>query len=340
MTPRSAIEQARRGQLLPVYLVAGEERLLRDDVIAAVRAASLGTGVAAFNEDKFTAGEVDADRVVSAARTVPMMAPRRFVLVRSVERWDSGGEDGERASSALDRLTEYAKAPVDTTCLVLVATKLDGRRKLAVLAKKQGFLVECAALSAHELPGWIAEASKDKGHAIDRETAALLAELAGPELSYVADAIERLSLFVGPGKPIDGEAVAQCVARVRTADTWAVVGAVSRQRLGDALAALSEAYDPRDRGLMMLGALAWSVRRLARYKAATDAGVPHDEAARRAGAFGPQQGRELAERARGLRGKELERWVLVLAETDLALKGSRRPPEAILADMITRLCRR
>jgi hypothetical protein len=31
--------------------------------------------------------------------------------------------------------------------------------------------------------------------------------------------------------------------------------------------------------------------------------------------------------------------MLVLAETDLALKSSRRAPETILAEMLTRLCR-
>ena len=89
MTPAQAIEQARKGQLLPVYLVAGEERLLRDEVVRELRAASLAGGVAAFNEDKFTAGEVDVEDIVAAARTVPMMAPRRFVLIRGAERWDA-----------------------------------------------------------------------------------------------------------------------------------------------------------------------------------------------------------------------------------------------------------
>src|SRR6185312_11347454 len=122
--------------LLPVYIVAGEERLLRDEVIAELRAASLGGGVAAFNEDKFTAGEVDVDKVVAAARTVPMMAPRRFVLVRSAERWDTV-EGTEKTSSPIDRIAEYAAAPIDSTCLVVVGSKIDGRRKVVAAAKKQ-----------------------------------------------------------------------------------------------------------------------------------------------------------------------------------------------------------
>jgi DNA polymerase-3 subunit delta len=264
-----------------------------------------------------------------------MMAPRRFVLLRGAERWDTS--EGE--TSPFDRLAEYAAAAVDTACLVIVATKLDGRRKLSQIAKKQGFLVVCDALDARALPGWIADRFAAKGHEVDREVAELLAALAGPQLSSVDDAIERLSLYAGPGAPIDEVAVGACIARVRTADTWALVDAVGARDLGRALRTLADAYDPRDRGLPLLGALAWSIRQLARYQAATEAGASPDEAARRAGVFQPFRARELVTKARAVRSKEVERWMLVLAETDLALKSSRRTADAILEEMLTRLCR-
>jgi DNA polymerase-3 subunit delta len=347
-TPQEIAKQAKSGKLAPIYLFVGDERLLRDRAIDAVRAAALGSGVAAFNEDKFTAGESSVDRIVSAARTVPMMAPKRFVFVRSLERWDKAkaGDDDEQASdddastTPLDELFEYAKAPIDSTCVVLVATKLDGRRRLVALARKQGFLVECNPLDAQELVVWVESECEARGHDIDRETAALVAELVGPELSPIVDAVERLSLFVGEKKSIDDDAVRHCVARTSASDTWAVVAAVQRRDLAAALATLKEAYDPRDRGLPMLGAIAWSIRQLAKYKTALDDGASTGEASRRAAAFSPQRSRELGERARALKPRDLERWITVLAETDLALKGSKRAPDAVLEDMVTRLCRR
>ncbi len=270
MTPGEAVDQAKKGQLLPLYLVAGEERLLRDDVVGALREASLAGGIPAFNEDRFTAGEVDVEVVIAAARTVPMMARRRFVLVRGAERWDAK----EAETSPFDRLAEYASAPVDSTCLVITASKIDGRRKLALAARKQGFLVVCETLDDRALPRWIAERFAAKGHTIDRDVAELLAALAGPGLSPVDDAVERLSLYAGPGAPIDEEAIAACVARVRTDDTWALVDAVGARDLGRALRTLADAYDPRERGLPLLGALAWSIRQLARYQASIE-GEPH-----------------------------------------------------------------
>jgi DNA polymerase-3 subunit delta len=332
--PSEAIEQARAGRLLPFYIVVGDERLVRDEVVEELRRAALAGGVPAFNEDKFTAGEDGVEDVITAALTMPMMAKRRFVLVRGAERWDTA-----ESSSALERLARYAALPAESTCLVVVASKIDGRRKLVVAARKQGFLVACEPLDARALVGWIVERVLAKGNAIEREVAELIAALTGPELSSVADAVERLSLYAGPGKAIDETAIGECVARVRVADTWALVDAVRARDLGRAMRTLADAYDPRDRGLMLLGALAWSVRQLGRYQAEVASGAAPELAAKRAGVSLPHRARELGAKARTVPAKEVERWLLVLAETDVALKSSRRPPESILEDMLTRLCK-
>jgi DNA polymerase-3 subunit delta len=331
----AALARAKRGEVLPVYVISGTERFLRDELVQTLRQAALAGGLAELNEDKFTAGEGSVDRVLSAARTVPMMAKRRFVLVRNADRWDN--VEGDEAP--LDQIAEYAKKPADTTCLVVVADKLDKRRRLSALARKEGFFIECEPLPARELPEFVVKQAQARGHTIDVDAASLLAELAGPELGPAVDAVERLSLYVGPNAAIDEDAVAECVARIRTADTWQLVDAVGRRDLGTSLRLLADVYDPRDRGLPVLGALAWSVRQLARVQAAMDAGASPDEAARKAGIM-PFRIRETVARAKQLRSAETQRWLMILAETDVALKGSKRPSNAILEDMITRLCRR
>lgn len=344
MTPDEAIARAARGDLLPVWLLVGEERLLRDQALDAVVKAALAGGVPDFNLDKFTAGETDVEKVLAATRTVPMMAKKRVVVVRGVERWDASAAeaatDDGKALPPLDRLAEYAKAPVDSTCVVLVAQKLDGRRKLVTLAKKQGFVVDCATVDAKRLPGWIRARAEAKGHAIEGEVAELIAEIAGPDLSTLDDVLERLSLYVGAGQPITEDAVSVCVTRVRLADTWKLVDAAATKDLGAVLRLFADVYDPRDRGLPLVGALAWSLRQLLKLQSALAQGASLDEAAKRAGIYPTFRAREHERKLKAFRPRELERWLLVLAETDLALKSSRRPADAILEEMFTRLCRR
>lgn len=346
MTPDEAIKRAERGDLLPVWLLVGEERLLRDQALAALTKAALAGGLAELNLDKFTAGETPVDKVLAATRTVPMMANKRVIVVRGLERWDSGaaeatdGADDGKALPPLDLLAEYAKAPVDTTCLVLVAQKLDGRRKLVTLAKKAGFIVDCAPVDGRQLPSWIKARAKSKGHEIDQDVCELIAEIAGPDLSYLDDVLERLSLYVGPDNPITEDAVAACVTRVKLADTWKLVDAASTKDLGKVLALFADVYDPRDRGLPLVGAIAWSLRQLLKLDAALREGASIDEAARRAGIYPAFRAREHAKKLKAFRPRELERWLAIVQETDVALKSSRRSPDAILEEMFTRLCRR
>jgi DNA polymerase III subunit delta len=350
MTPDDAIGRAERGDLLPVWLLAGEERLLRDQALAAITKAALAGGLAELNLDKFSAGETPIDKILSATRTVPMMAKKRVVMVRGLERWDNasaggGGSDaGEeediKALPPLDRLAEYAKAPIDTTCVILVAQKLDGRRKLVALAKKAGFLVDCATVDNRQLPGWIKARAQAKGHSIEPEICQLIAEIAGPDLSYLDDVLERLSLYVGKDSAIGENAVATCVTRVRLADTWKLVDAASTKDLGKVLALFADVYDPRDRGLPLIGAIAWSLRQLLKLESALREGASIDEAARRAGIYPAFRARDHAKKLKAFRPRELERWLVIVQETDVALKSSRRSADAILEEMFTRLCRR
>ena len=138
VSPEEAIREAKAKQVRPVLLIVGEERVLADRVLAAVREAALAGGSADFNEEHLTAGEVDVDRIINAVRMVPMLSPRRFVVVRAVDRWETAGPEkkGTRSAQAsMDRLIAYVSAPLDTACLALIASKLDGRRKLMSMAR-------------------------------------------------------------------------------------------------------------------------------------------------------------------------------------------------------------
>jgi DNA polymerase-3 subunit delta len=364
MTPDEVISQAQDGTLAPVYLLLGEERFLRNQVIAALRALCLQGTIPGFNEDDFTAGEASVGTVVGTARTLPMMARRRWVLVRDLERWESKSaaddadtEAGDETASdksasdksandkasgaksgALDDLAAYATAASPSTVLVLCANKLNAKRRLVTLAKKQGFLVECQLLSKHELPGWIRSAAKRRGNPIDSSAAELIAAVAGPDLSALDDLLERLSLFVGESQPITEDSVGQLIPIVRPATVWQLVDAVGRRDRGLVLTLLARVYDPQDRGLRLLGVLAWSARQMVRFEAAMKQGLAGAAAAKAAG-VPPFRARALEQQVRKLPPGFLETWLVRLRDVDFALKGgSKRPPQAILESALIDLC--
>lgn len=330
MNPADLEKELKAGKIRPVYVVAGEEHYLSEQAVRTLRARCVEPGLADFNEDVMVAGEAPVGRVLQAARTAPMMAERRFVLVRGIERWE--GRSDSESEGPLDQLARYAEAPVPSTCLVLLGGKLDNRRRLAAAAKKQGFLVACELLDRRSLKSWIERACKERGHGVEAGVAEHLAEIAGPELGYVADAVERLSLYVGDKKPITAEAVATVVARVREADVWELSSAVCSRDFPRALSLLDQVYAPRE-GVGLVAMVASSIRKLLRMALALRAGAPPDEAAKTAG-VPPFKVREAVSQLKNVSIPELERWMFLLAEADGALKSSRRPERTILDGLL------
>lgn len=339
MTPEQAIREAQEQKLRPVYLLMGEERHLEGKVVQALKAATMAGGIAGLNEDQIQAQEADVETALAAARTLPMMAKRRFVLVRGLEHWEPREGAESKDKSPLDRLLEYAQSPSPSTTLVLLGGNLDKRRKLVTSARKDGWLVNCEALSRADLPAFIERAARERGNPLEPGVADLIAELAGPELGPVTDALERCCLYAGTAAAVSEDIVAECVVRLRAKTVWELVSAVSQRNPGAALSALDEVYDAQDRGLRLVGLLAWSTRQMLRFESALSEGASPNDAAVRAGAP-PFKARELAEQVKRIARADLEHWLETLAELDYALKGgSKRPAKSVLEHGILKLCR-
>src|SRR5690606_40719827 len=118
---------AQAGELRPFYLLVGEEQFLMRAAVATLRDATLAGGIEGLNYDQLDAGDVGVEAALSLAKTLPMMARKRFVLIRQLERWD-GKAPQQKGVSALDRLADYANAPSESTVLVATVPELDTRR--------------------------------------------------------------------------------------------------------------------------------------------------------------------------------------------------------------------
>jgi DNA polymerase III subunit delta len=345
VTPEEATLRAKQGDLPRVLLISGTESLLASEVLDAVRVRVLAAGIAGLNDDTFQAGVTKVEEVLSLARTLPMLARERLIVVRDVERWEekeakasAKAKEGRAAPPALDQLLEYAEKANPSTVLVLLAPSLDKRRRIYTAAKKEDWLVSCETPNRQQLPEWVIGRARARGAKLNRNVAELLLELLGPALGPLADAIERLALYVGEGQTIDETAVSECVVRVRTASVWELVGAVGRRDRKAALGVLHDVYDPQDRGLPLLGILAWATRQLLRFDRARKDGLDASDAAKAAGAP-PFKARELEQQLRGLSLMSLCRWLELLSLADLELKGgSKRDAEATLTQMVLDMC--
>lgn len=317
-----------RGERAPVYFFHGDNSLVIDQAIAALKRLVVGD-----NEDfayrALRGEETSGADIVNAARTVPMLAAEQLIVVRNAEALDA---DDQAA------LLPYLSAPNPATCLALVAAKFDSRTKLVAQAGKLGLVHEAAAVSQRELPGWIASRARARGLRMSPAVAQALAESAGSDAATVEDALERLALFMGDREEARVEDVEHVVSESRVRSIFELTDAIGQRRVEAALRTLANMLRNREAPLRLLATLATHVRRLLMVKELEGAGTTQPfELAQELG-VPPFVAGKLAEQARHFSRQEVRRALLRLARTDLELKSARRPDALILEEMILDLC--
>jgi DNA polymerase III subunit delta len=323
----SLLRSLQKGQLELVYVLVGEEALLKARAIRAIRHRALLDGPEGFNEETFEGRGGRAAAILDAARTLPMMARRRFVLVRDVDALDA---------AELTQLAGYLDAPVDTACLVLVGEKLDGRSKLAKTAKARGALYEARPLKGASLARFIEAEAKDKGKSLAQNVAGALVDALGEDLAAVSDAVERLTLFVGERQAITLDDVAACVTRARVETIWKLVDAISMRDEREAIAAVTSLLDDRSNALGLLAMIARQLRMVAKMRQALGEGSSTEDAAKIAGIppFKAQAGRAAA---RAWTLPALEQAFLEVARAERMMKGSRVEQGDVLFGLVLSL---
>jgi DNA polymerase-3 subunit delta len=244
------MRQLAAGDLAPLYFVVGEEAPLRDDAMAAIRAAVLGpdeANVEAFNSDVVYGDETEAAEILTLCGNLPMFATRRLVVVKEV---------GALVAREAERLLPYLEAPVESTCLVLTGGKVDGRVKFFQALKQAAVIVDCAPLDARALPAWVQDQAGALGLRLDEAARESLIEASGGDLGVLCREMEKLAAYVAPNTRV----MAADVEAVQGADAGGsvhdLIDALQRRDRVGSLRSLGKVLDAGEPPLRVLGFLA------------------------------------------------------------------------------------
>lgn len=128
-----------------IYLY-GEEAFLLEESLTAVMNAVVDVASRDFNLLVISAKEVNAVDLIDTARTFPVFAARRMIVVKQAQNL---------SAAVLEALLPYIAAPVDECCLVFCADRIDKRKKFFQTFKKHGQLVEFKPLYANKIPPFV-----------------------------------------------------------------------------------------------------------------------------------------------------------------------------------------
>jgi DNA polymerase-3 subunit delta len=266
--PSAVLQQIKSGATDPLYLLLGEDDVEKS-ALAHEFEELVEEGLRAFNVERIHAGDwTSGDRLaagvaglVAAVRTLPMMAPRRVVLLLQADPLLMPKRESEAATRALDEFERLLAAPPADTTLVIVTGSVDKRSRVFKLLSKHAVLVECGVLeSAADAERWIRNRVAAAGVAIAPAGARLLAERCGPDVKRLRNDVERLLLYAMGQKTIGLDDVKEIVGPAALQDDWAMTNAIES---GDGATALRQLALMLDAGVVpekILGQLGWVVR--------------------------------------------------------------------------------
>jgi len=173
-------------KFMPVYLLQGEESYYIDQLTDLLIESVLDDSERDFNQTILYGLDTNVGTLIDACRRYPMMAERQLVVLKEAQNLKN-----------IDDLTAYVKNPLHSTVLVINYKhgKLDGRKKLTGEIAKTGIVFESKRLYENKVPDFIIKYLKEKQIEIDNQSAQILTDYLGNDLSKITNELNKLAIL-------------------------------------------------------------------------------------------------------------------------------------------------
>lgn len=212
-------------ELLPAYLVIGDDLLKRERVLKRLRMRLEELGDLAFNSDTFDGAESTAEAILAACKTVPFASEKRLVVVENASKLKK--KDAEE-------VTGYLGDPVASTVLIMIADALPKNSPLLKAVQKLGksAVIDCAPPKKKDLPSQVVQMARTHGIEVTLDGARTLVALIGENTVHIDEELKKLALAHGAsGAParIGSDEVREAVAHIQEYKPWDFVDAFSKR---------------------------------------------------------------------------------------------------------------
>jgi len=301
ITPAVVRKQIASGATAPLYMLVGADDVEKS-AVAGEFAGVVEEGLEAFNVDRLYGGETKVDALVDTAQTLPMMAPRRIVIIFEAEKLLMPKREGKAADEEQARLEAFIESAPDHATVVFVCGPLDMRRRVPKLLVKHAQVVDCGTIESEaDADLWVkTRAARDK---INLEPAAVraLVERAGLDIVRLRSGLERVALYAMGQPKVTVDDVRQVVsAGPQAEEDFGIANAIRNGDPGEAVRQLNASLDAGGVPFMLMGQLRWVAEKMP-----------------------PQRVRPAID---------------AVFRTDLALKSSGGDPRILLERLVVELC--
>ncbi len=257
-SPDKLLQQLPHGKFPAAIVLLGTDHYLRGMCRNKIVEAVVPEGARDWAVTRISARDNDWDEILGLAQMRPMLADRQVLIIDAAEHVEELGEKSR--DRVLEAIENYLISPAPFTVLVIEATVLDGRQRFSKLLHEKALVVsltigpESAALLAVQM-------AKDLGTEIDRDAAALLADIMNGEPAHIRIELEKLSTYA-LGRRIVKADVEALVVAARKNTIWQLADMLANRQRGPALEFLSNLLREGEQPAALVGALAWRYRTL------------------------------------------------------------------------------
>ncbi len=310
-----------------------------------------------YNQDTYSGGEVDLATLMATCNTIPFLADQRLVVLEGLPKRRRGEEAAPDAGETKEiaeksgkpkkskkgsknrsesragfekGLAGYiAQLPETTVLIVLADEELTASSPLLKAAEEYGKVIQCTLPKGAALESWISKRAASLGVKITPQAASLLANFIGNQLRLLANELDKLATYVGPGATIDVDEVRQLSAQVQQARIFDLTDALAQRNRKQALDLLHELLAGGEPPLKLISTITSQVRSLLLVKELAEEGLRLTQIVSATG-MAPFVAEKALRQVGKFSSSQLEGAYRQLLATDAALKRSRMTPDMAL----------
>lgn len=329
MTPIELHKAIKANKLPSLIYLYGEEAFLLDESLNLLIAAVVDDSARDFNLQVVSAKDVDPTSLMDTARTFPVFASRRMIVVKQAQQLNA---------AQLELLSHYIADPVDECCLVFSADKIDKRKKFFQTFKKKGELVEFKPLYANKIPAFVRDRVRQLDKQFSEDGLELFCKRVGTNLSEIVTELNKVSSYCGEVRLIDAPDVAAVVSDARIDSVFDLTDAIGEKDLSRTLVLLERLQEEGEPPLKILAMITRHFRQLWKTRSLLDQHASQQDIARTV-KINPYFIQQIVRQSKKFELSHYPRAFELFIRLDLALKSSGAHPQALLQQMAMDLVR-
>lgn len=336
MNYSEAMQQLRRRDLKPIYLLTGTETYLVEQFLKALFD-TLG-----LNRDDVQNfdGKSSIKNILHAADSTPFFSERNVIFVKDTRLFADKNSDRDKKDGQI--LADYISSIPDFSLMIFTtADKVDKRRKIFKQLSKYGAAVECNPIPVWQIDAWLNRRLRQMNLQPDREAYAYLSEAVKAmeqiSLGFIDQELTKLTLYTDK-KIIDRASLEQVLSSIPEISSFRLWDALCEGNIAAAINLYTIQQSSGVSPLRLLALLSGQMRRLWQIRLRLDEGA---NPRRLAAEFKvpPFIAEKIASQARRFTLPKIHEVIRLIAEADYKLKtGSDEP--AIMENIFIAICRR